>query len=273
MRRATIPWAFFGSMCAVLLGGCAPRPINSQAALNPGPEAQLTAQLGTLNERLAQFDADNRDLHSQVAQMQQTLQVSEKENRLLRQQLADASTELQRLEVAKQETEQQLNTYQTSAQKRGGATITANNSLKTRLRLIEVPGVEVRLDGDVVRIELPSDRIFNQGTNQLQPGGMALIDQVGEAIRRHYPRQRIGIEGHTDPVTAQRSIVSAHQLTSTQALVVFHHLARTGAIPPQQLFTMGMGANQPRFSNGEVAGRARNRRIELVVYPETYDMQ
>lgn len=258
------------ALCACLLTGCVPPSMTAQGT-TPGSDPALAAQLSTLNERLGQFDTDNRELHTQVAQLQQTLQLSDKENKLLRQQLADASTQLEQVEVAKQQVAQQLTTLQASVQSRGGATITANNSLKSRLQVIEVPGVEVRLDGDVVRIEIPSDRLFAPGTTQMQTSGMAMLDQIGEAVRRHYPRQMIAIEGHTDSMTGSRSVVTAQQLTATQALAVFHRLTGRGVLAPQQLFTMGMGANRPRFSNGEAAGRSRNRRIELVIYPETYD--
>lgn len=251
------------------LSGCAPQP-----GVVPGVggnDAEIAAQLSTMNERLTQFDTDNRDLHTQVAQLQQMLQVSEEEKKLLKQQLTDASTELELAESEAQESEQRLASLQGNGQIRGGATIKANNSLRDRLQIIELSGVEVRLDGDVVRIELPADRLFATGTNQLQSTGMALLDQVGTAIRRHYPHQMVGIEGHTDPMTASRSVVTAHQLTATQTIAVFHHLSRTGTVPSEQMFTMGLGSNRPRFSNGEAAGRARNRRIELVIYPERYD--
>lgn len=250
--------------------GCAPQTVGP-SGVSPAANAEIASQLGTMNERLTQFDADNRDLHTQVAQLQQMLQMSEEEKRLLKQQLVDASSELENVQVARQETEQQLQAIQTSNRGRGGATITANNSLKTRLQVIEIPGAEVRLDGDVVRIELPADRLFTPGRTDLQPTGMTLLEQAGRSIRQYYPRQVIIIEGHTDPMTGSRSVVTAHQLTATQSLAVFHHLSRTGIIPAEQMFTMGMGANRPRFSNGEAAGRARNRRIELVIYPEQTD--
>ncbi len=41
-------------------------------------------------------------------------------------------------------------------------------------------------------------------------------------------------------------------------------------MPSQQLFTVAQGENNPRQSNATAAGRAANRRIELVIYPETF---
>ncbi len=38
--------------------------------------------------------------------------------------------------------------------------------------------------------------------------------------------------------------------------------------PAKQLFVIGHGANHPVVSNATKSGQARNRRIELVVYPE-----
>ena len=38
---------------------------------------------------------------------------------------------------------------------------------------------------------------------------------------------------------------------------------------PDQLFVVGHGPNHPVVSNASDAGQARNRRIELVIYPET----
>jgi outer membrane protein OmpA-like peptidoglycan-associated protein len=51
-------------------------------------------------------------------------------------------------------------------------------------------------------------------------------------------------------------------------MAVYDYLATHSHLKPQQLFVVGHGANHPVVSNGTPAGKERNRRVELVVYPE-----
>ncbi|MEZ6108178.1 MAG: OmpA family protein [Pirellulaceae bacterium] len=94
---------------------------------------------------------------------------------------------------------------------------------------------------------------------------------MAAAIRRHYPRQIVGVEAHIDAVTASNPSFTAHQLTATQSLAVVHQLVQVGQIAERQLFSMGLGANRPKYSNGDAAGQSRNRRIEIVIYPESIE--
>jgi len=57
-------------------------------------------------------------------------------------------------------------------------------------------------------------------------------------------------------------------LSASQALAVYQHLTANNRIPAKQATTMACGPNFPRVSNGNDEGRAKNRRIELVIYPE-----
>ena len=66
------------------------------------------------------------------------------------------------------------------------------------------------------------------------------------------------------------SSYTTHQLTATQAIAVLHQLTRSG-LPEKQLSTMSRGDSRPLFSNGDPNGQARNRRVEIVIYPETYE--
>lgn len=258
-----------------LLVGCArsgaPRPGTLGATMQPTVDPQLTAELQDLGSRLRRFDADNTELHTEVARLQQQLNVTDEEKGLLREQLADASKRLEAAEIARAETDRRLGALQASHRSEVGATISANNSLSRELQLIEIGGLEVRQESDVIKIELPSDSLFTPMTTQISPAGIAQLDQVAAAIRRHYPRQIIGVEAHLDSQSAIGATYTAHQLTATQALAVVHQLLRAGQLAERQLFTMGLGGNRPRFSNGDAAGQARNRRVEIVVYPETYD--
>ena len=81
----------------------------------------------------------------------------------------------------------------------------------------------------------------------------------------------IGIEGHTDtdPIrTAQ--FPSNHHLSVSRAMIVYDHLSRRFSIPEKQLFVVGHGPNHPVVSNASAAGKSRNRRVEVVIYPEQY---
>jgi flagellar motor protein MotB len=264
--------------CLLALVGCRP----GQFAQQPqgfawqqqqpvGQEMPYVAQLQELNRRVAQLDQNNRDLHMQLAQAQQTSQISADQVKLLQKQLADTAGQLRSAQLAKQEAEKKVDTILASTRHRGGATITANNSIKSTLSPIEIPGLEVRQDADVIRIELPGDTLFRQGTVQLQPGATQILDTVADAIARNYPRQMVGIEGHTDPPVSGALPTTAHQLSAAQAYAVFEQLSTRSRMPSNQLFVVSQGANRPRFSNETPAGRAKNRRIELVIYPETTD--
>ena len=161
---------------------------------------------------------------------------------------------------------------QASTRKQGGAMITANNSVRQSLAMVDIAGVEVRQEQDVIRIEMPSDELFQRGTIQLTPTAYAYLDKIADAIARNYPQQRVGIEGHTDSApTFGGNGTTNHQLSSMQALAVFDILTRRNRLPARQLFVQGMGANHPRASNATDAGRAKNRRVELVIYPQTMD--
>ena len=150
------------------------------------------------------------------------------------------------------------------------ATIRANNSLMRRLSEIKIPGGDARMDGDVIRIEFPSDRLFVPGTYQVTPAQRPLLSEVVATVRRSFPRQIIGVEAHWDNTPLNPPGTTDHQLTATQSLAVFEELMRLG-LPRRQLFTMGMASNRPRHSQGTSGGVSPNRRIELVIYPETYD--
>ena len=156
------------------------------------------------------------------------------------------------------------------AQFAGGATLRANNSLMQRFSNINIPGGQARMDGDVVRIEFPSDRMFVPGTYQIQPAQLPVLQGIASTIRQNFPKQIIGIEAHWDNTPLNPPTTTHHQLTATQALAVFDNLIRLG-LPNDQLFTMAMGSNRPRHAQGTTNGISPNRRIELVIYPEAYD--
>ncbi len=235
----------------------------------PGQMNELSKQIDALNSRVARFNSDNDNLHTQVAALQQRLQNANNYNDQLKQQLSDTTIQLQQLQRTAQQSLASQSSRGTPTQF-AGATIRANNSLMGKLDSVQQSGLKSWMDGDVIRIEAPTDRIFVPGSYQINANDAAALANLANIIRLNFPRQVVGIEAHWDGTPIQPASTSHHQLTATQALAVFDLLVKSG-LPNNQVFTMALGSNRPRYNVAVQNGISPNRRIEIVIYPETFN--
>jgi flagellar motor protein MotB len=247
-------------------------PNGQQAAVTLSPEQQtaLAQQTQQYQQRAANLDRDNQELQSMLAQSRQQAQVMEEQMRATQAQLRDTANQLASIQADNDQMRSRTTAMAASIRTQSQAEIRPNNSLLRNLSITNLPGVQVRQDGDVVRVELPADQLFNLGTAQIKYGAEEIIRSVGADLLRNYPQQMIGIEGHSDNSTiSSPQTPSAQHLSVAQATAVYDALVRTAGVPANQLFVVGHGGNHPIVSNATPAGQARNRRVELVIYPET----
>ena len=61
---------------------------------------------------------------------------------------------------------------------------------------------------------------------------------------------------------------SNHELSNARAMAVYEVLTSSLRLRADQLFVVAHGGNHPVVSNATPEGKQRNRRVELVVYPE-----
>jgi flagellar motor protein MotB len=264
------------AVCALLpCGGCKngafqppPTATTATGSALPQQSQALATQVQDLNRRVAQLDLNNADLHRQLAQKAQQESASQEQVALLQKQLGEVAQRYKDSQLAQQQAQQKVTALEASTRFRGGASISANNSVKQSLAAVSIPGLDIRQDGEVIRIEVPADKLFVPGSAQLQTNGLRILDEVAGAISRTYARQRIVIEGHTDDASAANP-TAAHLLSGQQAQAVFTQLVERGRLPARQLSVLAMGENHPLASNGTPAGKAKNRRVEIVVYPDS----
>ena len=252
-------------------GGYAPQP----GALSPAINAQAVnpndSRMAELSRRVQLLDDNNRQLHTQLAQSEQQAQVYREELNLVRKQLSDTNSQLESAQIAARDAQNTVRGFQASTQMRGGATIQANTNLSALASRLNLGGLAVRQDGDRIRIVIPSDQLFTPGSAQLIQQSTQLLDPVAAQLRSLFPRQRIGIEGYTDnSQVAGGGAAASHQLASAQASAVLDMMTRRAGMPLGQFFIVAQGANNPLQPNASAAGRAANRRIELVIYPEVF---
>ena len=278
-----IPAVFAIGLLTIGLAGCAPQnpylasgggysgqAVPAGSAISQQPANLNDSRIAELSRRVQLLDDNNRQLHTQLAQSEQRAQVYRDELDLVKKQLADTTQQLETAAIAARSAQDQVRGFQASTQMRGGASIQPNTNLSQLASRLNLNGLPVRQDGDRVRISLPSDQLFAPGTAQLLPQAVQIIDPVAAQIRSVFPRQRIGIEGYTDRPATPGATTATVQLASAQASAVLDMLTRRAGMPLGQFFIVAQGANQPAQSNASAMGRAANRRIELVIYPERF---
>ena len=263
LRVASARWA--SGLLMVVLTGCADSPMVLQSNVDTLQKEQsaLARQSQELQERASALDRDNQELEKLLAQERQRTKVEQDRAMMLREQLGSTTAQLATL----REENEKAQALAVSMRGRGSVSISPNNSFLRTLPVI--PGVEVRRDGDLIRIELPQSRLFEPGTGSLRPDAQELISTVASEIIRTHPRQMIGVEGNVGANPrgnpAQQDVT---QLSTSQAMAVYSLLVSQGLLRPEQLFIAGHGAKHPVVSNATMAGVQRNSRVELVIYPE-----
>ena len=232
-------------------------------------QATLAQRSQELQSRASSLDTNNQDLERLLAQSRQEARVLQDQLSATREQLQVAASQAAQLKAEYQDTTQRAEALTASLKKRTGAAIGVNNSLQDRLPQLNIPGVQSRVDGDVIRVEIPVGRLFDPGSARPTPQAAGLVDHVASELLRVFPQQIIGIEGHTDgEVSTTERWSSPHHLSIARSLAIYDLLVSRGRLPAAQLFVVGHGANHPIASSGTTDGQQRNRRIELVVYPE-----
>lgn len=273
----SIVWIAALLIAALFATGCSQQYAASPYAqqqpsvtLSPQQQLAMTQQTQQYQQRAAALDRDNQELQSMLAQSRQQTQMLQDQIAATQTQLRDTTDRLASLQNDNEQLRGRTTAMAAGLQVRNQAEIRANNTLLRSMTITNMPGINVRQDGDVIRIELPSDQLFNFGTAQLKIGSDALLKTVASDVSQNYPQQLVGVEGHTDgsPMTSPQFPTDQH-LAVAQAMAVYDALTRGGGLQARQLFVVGHGGSHPVVSNGTDAGRARNRRVEIVIYPET----
>jgi outer membrane protein OmpA-like peptidoglycan-associated protein len=135
-----------------------------------------------------------------------------------------------------------------------------------------VAAAEVSFSSDEARVTRQGDDVvlsllgikFPSGRSTIDGSSAALMKKVQQALAL-FPGASISIEGHTD---ANGSDSTNLILSQDRADAVRQYLVSNFAMDPEKITSVGYGESRPVATNETAAGRARNRRIDLVIHPE-----
>ena len=124
-----------------------------------------------------------------MAQQQQQTKLLEDRLNAVTEQLRSTTAQLAQVRGDKQEIDSKAKALTASMRRQAGVSITPNNSFLQTLPAIRYADVHVRRDGDVIRVELPGNQLFDPGSARVRPAAMNMIADVAIEIRRTYPDQ------------------------------------------------------------------------------------
>jgi chemotaxis protein MotB len=120
-------------------------------------------------------------------------------------------------------------------------------------------------DGNMV-ISVPSTVTFAAGQATLSDEGRKALKKVASTLKKEYPSMKYSIEGHTDADPIKKSKFNSNrELSVMRAMAVLEFLVSECEIADQKCVVAGHGQYDPVAGNDKDAGKAKNRRVEIVV--------
>ncbi|PKL76879.1 MAG: hypothetical protein CVV27_07985 [Candidatus Melainabacteria bacterium HGW-Melainabacteria-1] len=124
--------------------------------------------------------------------------------------------------------------------------------------------IQLRQEGRGVVIQLKDTRLFASGSAELRPEIQAELRRIARELNAL--GQPLRIEGHTDNVPIRGAgFQSNWELSAARATSVLRFLLANTQLPPARFSVAGYGEHRPIAANDSEAGRARNRRVDIVI--------
>jgi chemotaxis protein MotB len=125
--------------------------------------------------------------------------------------------------------------------------------------------VEIVEDTRGLVLSLPEAVTFPSGSAEVTPEGHDLILKIGKMLRPM--ALEIAVEGHTDTVPIRTTRYRSNwELSTARACAVVQILVEQAGVDPRRVGAAGYSAFRPRTSNDSERQRARNRRVDIVVF-------
>ncbi len=129
-------------------------------------------------------------------------------------------------------------------------------------------GYDVSVDtaAGTITVTLPNAILFDPGRASLKKATSVELDHIYSVLQEKYSGRQIDVVGHTDSDPIRKSKWKDNwELSAQRALTVTRYLIDKG-ISEDRIRAVGRGASQPVASNATVSGKAKNRRVEIVVH-------
>ncbi|MDP2039396.1 MAG: OmpA family protein [Ignavibacteria bacterium] len=239
---------------------------------NQNVTSNILQSINVIRTKLADSQKEAQNLKAEIVLLKKSLDEaktelasSKSENQKLTQDLEGAKKANENLTKAAEETQAKLALMEQENVKFKADSETSEKNLKLieNISTMFLPSeAEVIKSGDLLTIRLVN---LNFPTNKatLEPQYFSLLNKIQKAIQT-FPNGTVVIEGHTDGVGDYQKNI---ELSQNRSNSVYQYLMSTMGADAARITVVGLGGTKPIANNSSEEGRAKNRRIEVVINP------
>ena len=144
----------------------------------------------------------------------------------------------------------------------------ARQTLVRAQQSLEKHGLDMRLEPRGLVISLPQAILFPSGEDRISPQALPILARIADVLR-DIPND-VSLIGHADAVPIHnRHFKSNWDLSMARSLRILQLLSHRYGVSESRLHIASYGPYRPNSSNSTADGRARNRRVEIVIAGES----
>ncbi len=266
-------------LAAVLCGGCVAKSdyLQKQAeaeGLNRNLEIMTVENRGLrelsdrLNAEKARLTNERDDLNARLGALAEELGRTVAETRNAIFQLTQRNVEL---EGDKQMLEESIALVKKNREAAvQNVSSTYEGLLKEMKEEIEQGQIAITELKGKLTVDVVDKILFDSGRAEVKPAGLEVLKRV-VSILMGVTDKTIRVEGHTDNVPISGALVKRYptnwELSAARAITVTRYLEKEG-LDPALLSAAAFGEYQPVADNETAEGRAKNRRIAIILLPK-----
>ncbi|MGB5364171.1 MAG: OmpA family protein [Aureibaculum sp.] len=239
---------------------------------------RLDADKNRLTDSVDQLEERKRKLEEEYQNLSElsTEQLSEKEklNRKLLAQLqekesklTEESARLEKLQAELQQRSERVDQLESLIASKEAAMQRLKDAVSSALQGFEGKGLTVERKNGKVYVSMENKLLFESGSWAVGSEGQRAVVNLAAVLRQN-PDINVLIEGHTDdvPYGGNGAILDNWDLSTKRATAIVRIL-ENNRVSPKQITAAGRSKYIPVTSNSTTSGKAKNRRIEIILAP------
>jgi chemotaxis protein MotB len=226
--------------------------------------ARMAGKIGSLEQGLSGLQGTYRELQANREKLQQQLDATRQE---ATSRLQDASTRLNMSQQQIAEQQRRLEQLQELIDQQRRNTQELRKKINDALVGFNSEELTVSTKNGKVYVSLQENLLFPSGSAVVNPKGIQALGKLAEVLNVN-PDINVEIEGHTDSIPMKGRYADNWELSVARSTSIVRILTATYKVDAARVTASGRSKYEPIDTNTTTAGRARNRRTEIILEPK-----